>query len=213
MSKKVVQNQVSEVEDIRPVIDSGIVKTVYDIFDAVVGFNPLHDLFEDLGKRLTADLVTNSLLEFNLELTQDQRKQLISVVQSKGHETVRNYQANLNTDERTKLVYGLVREKATEIADAVLSSIGQEINRGAIINARAVQANSKNDKYDEILLRKSKMSGDITVPTSVIVLSTNCVDVIKASCQAQKSDEAPEASEGDGADKPSKSGKKKGKRK
>jgi hypothetical protein len=121
-----------------------------------------------------------------------------SNVKSLGHETVENYLANLNRDERTKLTYGLVREKITEIVDALLSAIGQEINRGAVINARAVQANSKNEKYDEILLRKTKSSGDITVPTSVIVISTNCVDVIKQSCQQEEDagDEAePEAAE------------------
>ncbi len=68
----------------------------------------------------------------------------------------------------------------------------KEINRGAVINARAVQANSKNEKYDEILLRKTKSSGDITVPTSVIVISTNCVDVIKQSCQQEEEDAGDE---------------------
>jgi hypothetical protein len=198
---KVVQNKQPTLEDIQPVIDEKIVDTVHDIFESIMKLNPLYDLFEDLANRLTTDLKANSLLEFNLELTEDQKKQLLSVVRSKGQETARNYQANLNSDKRTKLVYGLVRERTTEIADAVLSSIGQEINRGAVINARAVQANSKNDKYDEILLRKTKSSGDITVPTNVIVVSTNCVDVIKASCQTAKGDKGPE---GDAANKPAK---------
>jgi hypothetical protein len=104
--------------------------------------------------------------------------------------------ANLNTDGRTKNIYALVREKTTAIADAVLSAIGQEINRGAIINAEAVQANSKNPKYDEILLRKTKSAGDITVPTSVVMISTNCVEVIKSSCQEEvKDEENPEGEE------------------
>jgi len=181
---KVVQNQTPDLDDlIQPAIDERIVKTVHDIFESVIGLNPLNDLFEDLAKRLIDDLKANSLLEYNLELTDDQKEQLLKAVKAKGHETARNYEANLENDKRTKLVYGLVREKTTDIVDAVLNAIGQEINRGAIINARAVQANSKNEKYDEILLRKTKSSGDITVPTSVIVLSTNCVDVIKSSCQ------------------------------
>jgi hypothetical protein len=104
--------------------------------------------------------------------------------------------ANINTDGRTKNIYALVREKTTAIADTVLSAIGQEINRGAIINAEAVQANSKNPKYDEILLRKTKSAGDITVPTSVVMISTNCVEVIKSSCQKEvKDEENPEGEE------------------
>jgi DNA-binding protein Fis len=178
----VVQNQRPDFEDIQPVIDDQIVETVHGIFESVIELNPLDDLFEDLANRLIDDLAANSLLEYNLELSDDQKEQLRKVVKDKGTDTVRNYQANLNGDERTKLVYGLVREKTTAIADSLLSSIGTEINRGAIINARTVQANSKNEKYDEILLRKTKTSGDITVPTSVIVISSNCVEIFKSSC-------------------------------
>jgi len=205
---KVVQNQTPDFEDIQPVIDEQIVDTVHEIFEAVIKVKGLDDLFMDLANRLIEDLKANSLLEFNLELTDDQKDHLRRAVKNKGEETVRNYLANLKTDDRTKLAYGHVREKTTRIVDAVLSSIGLEINRGAIINARAVQANSKNEKYDEILLRKTKSSGDITVPTSVIVLSTNCVDVIKASCQTEKKEDDPgEAA----ADKPEKPPKGKGK--
>jgi len=210
---KTVQNEKPTLEDIQPVIDEQIVETVHDIFQSVIGLNPLEDLFMDLANRLIEDLKANSLLDFNLELTDDQKDQLRKAVKNKGQETVQNYKDNLNSDMRTKLVYGLVREKTTAIADAVLSSIGQEINRGAIINAHAVQANSKNDKYDEVLLRKTKSSGDITIPTNVIVLSSNCVEVIKASCQEEKETEDPEGTENPDTDKPEKPSKKKGKKK
>jgi hypothetical protein len=198
LSKKkevVVQNQRPDFEDIQPVIDNQIVETVHGIFESVIELNPLDDLFEDLANRLIDDLAANSLLDYNLELSDDQKEQLRKAVKDKGTETVRNYQANFNTDERTKLVYGLVREKTTAIADSLLSSIGQEINRGTIINCHAVQANSKNEKYDEILLRKSKYSGDITVPTDCILLSSNCVELFKSSCQEAKVDETGEESE------------------
>jgi len=191
---KTVQNEIPDIEDIRPVIDEVIVDTVYNIFESVIKLNPLDDIFSDLSARLIDDLRANSLLEYNLELTDDQKNHLRSCIQMKGSEAVRNYLSNLTEDKRTKLAYGLVREKTTAIADAVLSSIGKEINRGAIINAQAVQANSKNKAYDEILIRKSKSSGDITIPTDVIILSTNCVRVIEMSCQEDKypSDEPAE---------------------
>jgi hypothetical protein len=211
----VVQNQRPDFEDIQPVIDDQIVETVHGIFSSVIELNPLNDLFGDLADRLIQDLAANSLLEYNLELSDDQKEQLRKAVKAKGTETVQNYQANLNTDERTKLVYGLVREKTTAIADSLLSSIGKEINRGTIINCHAVQANSKNEKYDEILLRKSKYSGDITVPTDCILLSSNCVEIFKSSCQEAKEEEGAgetEAGEGDensGKEKPKKRGRKK----
>jgi hypothetical protein len=192
--KAAIQNEITAIEDVRPIIDEEIVNIVKEIFEAVSSLDILEDIFTDLAERLITDLRANSILEFNLELSEDQRKQLISVIRTKGNEASQNYLANINTDGRTKNIYALVREKTTAIADAVLSAIGREINRGAIINAEAVQANSKNPKYDEILLRKTKSAGDITVPTSVVMISTNCVEVIKSSCQEEVKDE--EISEG-----------------
>jgi hypothetical protein len=183
---KTVQNEKPAVEDVQPIIDEKIVDTVFDIFGAVTRLNLLQDCFEDLANRLIADLTANSFMEYNLELKEDQKEQLRKVVKAKGNETVRDYLAKVNTDDRTKAIYGVVREKITGIIDSVLSSIGQEINRGAIINAIAVQANAKSEEYDEILLRKTKTSGDITIPTNCLLISTNCVSVFKASCQEEK---------------------------
>jgi hypothetical protein len=163
-----------------------IVDTVHEIFEAVIRLNALSDIFEDLTERIINDLKANSLLEYNLELNDEQKKHLKKYVKARGFDTVENYLANLDTGIRTKNAYGLVREKTTQIADSVLSSIGMEINRGAIINAYAVQANSKNKAYDEILVRKSKEAGDITIPTNCLLISTNCVEVIKASCQEDR---------------------------
>ena len=189
MKKKVVQNQQPEIEDIQPIIDDQIVNTVHEIFESVIKLNALDDLFSGLANRLADDLRANSFMELDLELTPDQKDLLINIVGTKGKETVRDYLAKIDSNQHSKMAYGLVREKTTAIVDAILSAIGQEINRGAIINARAVVANSKNKDYDEILLRKSKTSGDITVPTDVLVISTNCMEVIKASCQEEKAPE------------------------
>lgn len=216
---KTVQNETPVLEDIQPVIDEKIVDTVYEIFQSVSELDILSDVFDDLAGRLIDDLKANSLLEYNLELTEDQKEHLRNAVKAKGQETARNYLANLNKDNRAKSIYGVVREKTTAIADTVLSAIGQEVNRGAIINAQVVQANSKNEAYDEILFRKTKSSGDITVPTSCVIISTNCIEVIKASCQEEREeDENAEEEKGNirkfpaqkaAADKPSKPPKKK----
>jgi hypothetical protein len=184
-----VQNREPALTDVQPVIDKNIVNSVYKIFEGVLRTNALQDLFEDLSKRLIDDLAANSLLEYDLELNEDQKNHLRRAVVTKGNETVRSYLNNVNKDERTRAVYGVCRMETTAIVDAVLSSIGSEINRGAVINAQAVQANAKNDEYDEILLRKTKASGDITIPTNCILISTNCVAVIKSSCQKEATEE------------------------
>jgi len=191
-SDVVVQNQKPDFEDVQPVIDEQIVETVHGIFEEIITLNPLDDLFADLASRLIDDLAANSILEYDLTLKDEQKDQLRKVIKDKGNQVVRNYIANLDSDERTKLVYGLVREKTTAIADGLLSSIGKEINRGMVINCHAVQANSKNEKYDEILLRKSKYSGDITVPTDCVLLSSNCVELFKKSTQQGKDGETAE---------------------
>lgn len=182
---KAVQNEKPAIEDVSPEIDKKIVDTVFNIFESVITLNAMQDSFEDLANRLIADLTANSFMEYNLELKEDQKEHLRKAIKIKGNEVVRDYLAKVNADERAKQVYGVVRENVTAIADSVLSAIGQEINRGAIINARAVQASAKSDDYDEILLRKSKESGDITIPTNCLLISTNCVAVIKASCQEE----------------------------
>jgi hypothetical protein len=180
-----VQNKNASLEDVQAVVDEVIVNTVFDIFDAVLRLNPLQDLFKDLAEKLIGELSAQSFMEYNLELTEDQRRALSRVVAARGNETAKIYLANLKKDERTQAVYDIVKKKTHSIADAVLSSIGQTVNRGAIINAIAVQANAKSEKVDEILLQKTKSSGDITIPTNCILISTNCVAVIKASCERQ----------------------------
>jgi hypothetical protein len=175
-----------------------IVNTVYDIFEAVLRLSPLQDLFKDLSEKLVTELAAQSFMEYNLELTKDQREALIGAVAVKGNETARTYLANLNKDGRTQEVYGIVKEKAESIADAVLSAIGQTVNRGAVISAVAVQANAKNEKFDEILLQKPKSSGDITIPTNCVLISTNCVAVIKESCKTQTTAEERNGGDGDG---------------
>jgi len=63
-------------------------------------------------------------------------------------------------------------------------------------------------------LRKSKSSGDVTIPTNGIFLSSNCVELIKASCQEEMplepewdGEEAGDGIEKAAADKPKRVGK------
>jgi hypothetical protein len=219
-----VQNKKTPIEvDVRSVIDEVIVNTVYGIFNELVRMNPLQTLFDDLTDRLATELYGQSIMEFNLELSDEQKKALTQAIRSRGNDTVNNYLQDLDKDKRTKDIYAFVKEHTATIADSVLRSIGQAINRGAIINATAVQANAKGEEHDEILLRKGKGGGDITIPTQCILMSTNCVSVIQDSCRAEPHPEVEEGREemetgeqnGDAkeekaaADKPAKRGKSK----
>ncbi|MDR2048374.1 MAG: hypothetical protein LBP69_02875 [Treponema sp.] len=194
-----VQNKKTPIEvDVPSVVDEVIVNTVYEIFSALLDMAPVQNLFDDLTDRLATELMGQSILEFNLELSEDQRNALTQVIRARGNDTVNNYLLNLDKDKRTKDIYAFVKEHASAIADSVLRSIGQAINRGAIINATAVQANAKGEEYDEILLRKSKGGGDITIPTHCILMSTNCVSVIQESCKTEGHPEDEEGEDQDG---------------
>jgi hypothetical protein len=72
------------------------------------------------------------------------------------------------------------------IIEEALSGIAAEINRGAIINSVAVQADTKSKDYNKVELHHSKRSGDITIPTRGIFISTNCVDTIRNSMTVDK---------------------------
>jgi len=174
--------QKTSIEDVHGVIDEAVVNTVFGIFEAVTKLNLLDDIFNDLSEALIAELHNQSFMEFNLELTEEQKEALKRVIAARGNAAVRKYLANIDMDKRTKDVYQVCKDKTESIVDRVLASIGQEVNRGAIINAVAVQANAKNEDYNEILLRTGKNSGDVTIPINCVLISTNCVAVIKTSC-------------------------------
>ncbi|MDR1902045.1 MAG: hypothetical protein LBQ88_07190 [Treponema sp.] len=188
-----VQNKKAPTDvDVKGIVDFEVVATVDDIFTEVMNLNPMKDLFTDLTKRLVDDLYGQSFMEFNLELSDDQKKALGTAIASRGHETARIYLANLKEDERAEKIYEIVKLKTAAIADKILRSIGAEVNRGSIINALAIASNAKNDDYNEITVRSGKSGGDITIPTQVILISTNCVEVIKKSCAGKFEDKLAE---------------------
>jgi hypothetical protein len=87
----------------------------------------------------------------------------------------------IKNEDWRNIVDDLVSHNVRKIAEKVLAGVGQEVNRGAIINCVAVAADAKSEDYDQIILRKSKTAGDITIPTQCILFSTNCVEVIQNS--------------------------------
>lgn len=96
-------------------------------------------------------------------------------------EVVRTYKAQVQTDERAGEVFVIVRAAMLGIIERVLSGIGAEINRGAVINAVAVSADSKSKDFNKIELQYPKDAGDITIPTKGVFISTNCVETIRDS--------------------------------
>ena len=105
------------------------------------------------------------------------------------------YKGKLETDKRTKELTELVKTRSKNSLERLLSAIGQEFNRGAIINAIAVAADTKSPDSNKIELRHSKSSGDITIPTRGIFLSTNCVEAIQRSIDAAGEEKKQESND------------------
>ena len=120
-----------------------------------------------------------------LELTEKQKEALGVGLQVIVSEVVKNYKATVSDEERTKATYEIVRREMRGIIERVLSGIGAEINRGAVINAIAVSADSKGKDFNKIELQYSKDAGDITIPTKGVFISTNCVETIRDSIKVE----------------------------
>lgn len=175
-TKVIIQNDIVE-----SVVDNNVKKTAQEIFEAVINLDSFGNIAADITKRMIAALAKESFMTVDMELTDNQKEVLSKATNKLVHSCVDTYVSNLKTDERTMHIVNIVEEKTKAILERTLHDIGQEVNRGCIINSIAVKADAKNDNYNTIELRHGKRSGDITVPTKGVFISTNCVELIQNS--------------------------------
>lgn len=173
MNKVIIQN-----DTIECVLRSDVQATTQDIFEQVIELNYFGHIADDIAKAMAAELANESFMSLDLELSDKQKNVLKNAVQRIVDNAVNTYKGGIKTDERTKDTIEIVETKLKGIAEKVLRDIGQEINRGCIINSVAVKADAKSEKYNTIELHHSKGSGDVTVPTKGIFISSNCVELI-----------------------------------
>lgn len=156
-------------------------KATNEIFAEVIGLNYFKDLADDLTTNCVTELRNASFMTVDLELSEEQKSKLSGAMPQMVSHAVNSYISKIKKDERTKKTVEIVESKVKQVIERALSAIAAEINRGALINSVAVSADSKNDEYNKIELRHSKNSGDITIPTRGIFISTNCIENIRAS--------------------------------
>lgn len=174
MDKKVIINN----DVVNGVILKDVQTTVQKIFENIINLNYFGAIADDITKNLDGELTNASFMTINLELSEEQKNALRNCVGNVVKHSVDTYVGGIEKDHRTKDVVFEIETSIKRIIEKVLCDIGQEINRGCIINSCAVKADAKNDNYNTIELRHSKESGDITVPTKGIFVSSNCVDLI-----------------------------------
>lgn len=177
-----VENRVQNAVALK--IDETVKENTQEILEAVIGWDSFSDICEDIAAAIVSDMENNSFMSQDLSLTEKQKELLRQNINGIVSNCEKVYKGKLETDKRTKELTELVKTCSKNSLERLLSAIGQEFNRGAIINAIAVAADTKSPDSNKIELRHSKSSGDITIPTRGIFLSTNCVEAIQRSIDA-----------------------------
>lgn len=170
----------------RMVIDKTVAEQTQTVFEKVISLNYWDTVATAITNRLADELKEQSFMTTDLELTEKQKDALGSGLSVIVSEVVKNYKAQVSNDERTVSTYLIVKGAMRSIIERVLSGIGEEINRGAVINAVAVSADSKGKDFNKVELQYSKDAGDITIPTKGVFISTNCVETIRDSIRVDE---------------------------
>lgn len=186
-----VENRVQNAVALK--IDETVKENTQEILEAVIDWDSFSDICEDISAAIVSDMENNSFMSQDLSLTEKQKELLRQNINGIVANCEKVYKGKLETDKRTKELTELVKTRSKNSLERLLSAIGQEFNRGAIINAIAVAADTKSSDSNKIELRHSKSSGDITIPTRGIFLSTNCVEAIQRSIDAAGEEEEQES--------------------
>lgn len=165
-------------------IDEVAYNSTQEVLEAVVNWDPFKDVCDDIVAAIISDMENASFMTQDLNLTEKQRELLKTNIDTIVTNAQKVYKGKLETDKRSKDLHEFVKKNLKAMLERLLAAIAREINRGAIINAVAVAADTKAMDTNKIELRHSKNSGDITIPTNGVFISTNCVEVISKSIEA-----------------------------
>ena len=151
------------------------------ILENVVDYDPMSDFCADVTAAIISDMENESFMTQDLSLTDKQKELLGEHIGSHITTAKKIYKGKLETDKRTKKLFEATKLALKDMLEQLLAEIGQEFNRGAVINAVAVAADTKSNDSNKIELRSSKRAGDITIPTQGIFISTNCIEAMRKS--------------------------------
>lgn len=188
MTKKTVQNEEATVQNqelIEEVKNEVVANATQTIFEEMTGLESMTILSEIISEEIATEFVHKSFMTEQLELTQLQKEKLLSFIKVVVEKSKSRYLAQIDKEKRTSKVANLIEINLVSILEEMLSGLAQETNRGALINCVAVAADTKSEKFNKIELQAYKTAGDITIPTRCLLVSTNCLDLIKGSVEKQ----------------------------
>ena len=177
-----VQNQEAKVENlVEQVKNETVINATVEIFEEILNLENLKHLAEIITTEIVAELMHASFMTEQLELTEKQKEKLGTSIKLIIDKSKNTYIAGINKEDRTREQAMTINCALHKVLEQMLSGIGQEVNRGALINCVAVAADTKHKDHNKIELNHSKHAGDITIPTRGLFISTNCIDVIEKS--------------------------------
>lgn len=154
---------------------------VNNIFSEIFKLDHYSDLAHDISASISAELKNRTFFTDDLELTQKQKDVLDAVIVRLVIDCKNRYIEKINEDERTTKIAQALVQNCRKIIDLSFSAVAHEINRGAIISGQAISASAASEKYNKMEFRY--LCGELTVPTSGVFISTNCIDIIKNSVE------------------------------
>lgn len=156
------------------------------IFEDVMNLENIANLSKIITENIVNEFIHKSFMSEQLELTELQVEKFLAFIEIIVQKSKSRYLNQISQNEQTKKIADVIVINLESILEEMLSGLGKEVNRGALINCVAVAADTKSDKFNKIELQTYKTAGDITIPTRCLLVSTNCLDLIKNSIVVEK---------------------------
>lgn len=156
------------------------------IFEDVMNVENIANLSKIITENIVTEFIHKSFMSEQLELTELQVEKFLAFIDIIVQKSKSRYLNQISQNEQTKKIADVIVINLESILEEMLSGLGKEVNRGALINCVAVAADTKSDKFNKIELQTYKTAGDITIPTRCLLVSTNCLDLIKNSIVVEK---------------------------
>lgn len=186
--KKIIENEQANVQNqslVEKVKNEVVSNSTQTIFDEMMSLENMGILSEIIAEEIATEFMHKSFMSEQLELTTKQKELLLSFMTVVVEKSKSRYLAQIDKDKRTSKAAAVIEINLSNILEEMLSGLGAEVNRGALINCVAVAADTKSEKFNKIELQTYKTAGDITIPTRCLLVSTNCLDIIKNSISEQ----------------------------
>lgn len=167
-------------------IDEEVCKATKDVINLAISLFDPTLLKEAIANAVITELDKSSFMTMQLELTEEQKEILRACSNSLADRVIENYKSQTSlkkeassTEKKVQDVSQNILAKVKYIANQSIIAVGNALKRGVSIPSKIEQCDVSKDKSTMRLC----FFGDskVTVPASVVFLSTNASDIIQHS--------------------------------